>query len=185
MHARRCAAVAKGRRTSSFFAASCAIPAGNASCPRHARVRVRMRCAPRCPTAKRIARRSGDCMRQRLQKAIRTNATQATARRQQDRDNSAADDTQQTASTAATWRRMTSCGDARAADNFDPTTHRQPTDLSVEVKPVAVPGVREAVCKPAACSGRPTTGRPELQHATNRTRQSHRAGRSGAIMRGP
>ena len=40
---------------------------------------------------------------------------------------------------------MTSCGGARAAGNFDPTTHRQPTDLSVEVKPVAMSGVREVV----------------------------------------
>ena len=42
-------------------------------------------------------------------------------------------------------------------------------------------GTRVRACVPpklATCSRQPTTGRPDLQHATNRTRRSHRAGRS-------
>jgi hypothetical protein len=106
------------------------------------------------------------------------------------------------------------CGGQRAADNSsadisaadNSAADKQPTDLSVEVKPVAVTCVREAArrrdllllpgrrrlrhtstacgtrvraCIPqklAACSRQWTTGRRELQPATNRT--SHRAGPS-------
>ena len=89
-------------------------------------------------------------------------------------------------------------------------TRRQPTDLSVEVKPVAVTCVREAVrhaektscaflvaaacaiptlraaraCMRASCpswqrsADNRQRGDLPLQHATNRTCQSHRAGRS-------
>jgi hypothetical protein len=116
----------------------------------------------------------------------------------------------------------TACSGQRAADIvkqilMQPATRRRPTDLSVEVTPVAVTCVREVMrraegtssfflaapacaiptpraaraCvrawtppKQAACSGQPTTGRLELQHATNRTCQSHRSARGGAIMRG-
>ncbi len=111
------------------------------------------------------------------------------------------------------------CRRQHETDNYavQRTTRRRPTDLSVEVTPVAVTCMREvmrraegtspfflaaAACaiptpraaracvrawtppKQAACSGQPTTGRLELQHATNRTCQSHRNARGGAIMRG-
>jgi hypothetical protein len=190
MHARRCAAVAKGSGTSSFFfAASCAIPAGKASCPRHACVRVRMRCVPRCPTAKRIARRLYAAA---TAKGNTNNATQATARsrrrarqrdgRQQNRDNSAADDTHKAASSRPTWR------EERAGDNMKQINH------AADNTPTANGSVSGGEADGNARRARGGAQADGVQRTTDNgatclcsrqpTGHANRIGRGGAIMRG-